>query len=82
MQQFVFRMLADIGQRALTHESDRAGIGDAQVAARRTKAVATGGKIVRVFLEAIARQEELEDVAPILGGNSALAQQRRDFIDL
>ena len=72
----------NIGERASANESDGVGIGDAEIAARRPNTVVAGGEILRMLAEAIARQQELQDVAAVFDAYPVLAQDRRDLIDL
>src|SRR5208282_302246 len=82
VQQPVLGMLVNVGERARADDSNGVGIGDAEIAARDSNAVVTGREVLRVLREAIARQQKLQDVAAVFDVYRALAQQRRDFVDL
>ncbi len=82
VQQRVFRMVVNVGERALFNESDRVGIGHAQIAARSANAVVAGREIFGMLVKTIARQQLLQNVAAVLDANPVLAQERRDFVDL
>ena len=81
VEQFVFRIVANVLDGVVAHQRERTRVGHAKVAARRSDAVRIGREEIGIRVEALAREQKLDHVAAVFGGDSALAIERRQFVD-